>query len=161
LITKLSIMIYIKQKITTNFFGVSRINKKVRKGLMLLLVLTIGILNFGCYKDSNDDEYYIKYEVGSSTIYSLGKLDVILSNEKNLNTTLSINTKSKWEAVVGPVKKGFKANIEVSEAGNNHGKLTLSTQISVSKNNGPFALKAIDDSDDPRTNVQLGYAIDF
>ena len=84
-----------------------------------------------------------------------------MSNEKNLNTTLSINTKSKWEAVVGPVKKGFKANIEVSEAGNNHGKLTLSTQISVSKNNGPFALKAIDDSDDPRTIVQLSYTIDF
>ena len=100
-------------------------------------------------------------EVGSSTIYTGGKLDVILSNEKNLNTTLSINTKSKWEAVVGPVKKGFKANIEVSEAGNNHGKLTLSTQISVSKNNGPFALKAIDDSDDPRTIVQLSYTIDF
>ncbi len=146
-----------KQSKTENFFNE---NSKDLMKIRWVLIFSILVLILSCSKEDND-EYYVKYEVGSSTIYSAGKLDVIFFNENNLNTNLKINTKSNWETIIGPVKEGFKANIEVSEVSNNHGKLTLSTQISVSKNNGPFALKAIDDNDEPRTNVQLSYTIDF
>ena len=127
------------------------------------LVFTFGIINWGCSKDGekNSDEYYVKYEINSSTIYTGGKLNVELNAEENQNITLQINTRSKWETVIGPVKKGFKASLKVSEAGNNYGHLKLYTQISVSKNGSPFALKEIDGSDVPRTSVEINYTIDY
>jgi hypothetical protein len=128
-------------------------------------ILFMGFL-FSCENgnDSNDidnDEYYVKYEVNSSTIYIGGKLNVTINTENNTNTTILINTRSAWETVIGPVKKGFNSKLQVSETGTNYGHLKLYTQISVSKNNGPFALKKIDGSDTPRTSVELNYTIDY
>jgi len=129
-------------------------------GLILPVILALAIINFGCKKEEND-EYYVKYEVNSSTIYFEGKLNVKLINEKNQITNLTINTRSVWETIIGPVKKGFKASLSVSEVGDNYGHLTLYTQISVSKNDSPFALKEIDNSDVPRTSLQITYIIDY
>jgi hypothetical protein len=134
-----------------------------RIGLIWGLIITIGISNIGCSKESKEDkdEYYIKYEVNSSTIYYGGKLNVTINTENNINTTIAINTRSPWETVIGPVKKGFVATLHVSEVETNYGHLKLYTQISVSKNGSPFALKKIDGSETPRTSVQLNYAIDY
>jgi hypothetical protein len=62
---------------------------------------------------------------------------------------------------VGPVKKGFSGNLRVSEIGNNYGHLTLQSQISVSKNGSAFASKQIDNSNTPRTSLQISYTIDY
>ena len=129
-------------------------------GLIWGLIIIIGISNIGCNKE-NIDEYYIKYEVNSSTIYSAGKLNVTISTENNNNMTIAINTRSPWETVIGPVKKGFTATLQVTKVGSADSQLKLYTQISVSKNGSPFALKKIDGSDTPRTSVQLNYAIDY
>ena len=134
----------------------------MKKAYALLLFCTVFI---ACKKDSteptNNDEYYVKYEVESSSIYSGGTLNVVLIAEKYQNTAFTINTRSPWETVIGPVKKGFVANLSVSEIEPNYGWLTLQTQISVSKNGSPFAIKQIDDSGTPRTSVQTSYTIDY
>ena len=131
-----------------------------RIGLIWGLINIIGISNLGCTKE-NKDEYYIKYEVNSSTIYYGGKLNVTISTENNNNTTIDINTRSPWETVIGPVKKGFTATLQVTKEGSTDSQLKLYTQISVSKNGSPFALKKIDGSDTPRNSAQINYAIDY
>lgn len=131
--------------------------------LVLGCILTIGLMSSGCSKNAETklDEYYVKYEVNSSTIYMGNKLNIELNAENNQHTTLLINTGSTWEAVIGPVQKGFKATLIASEVGSNSGHLRLYTQISVSKNGSPFALKEINGSEMPRTSVEINYTIDY
>ena len=131
-----------------------------RIGLIWGLIIAFGISNIGCNKE-NLDEYYIKYEVNSFTIYYGGKLNVTISSENNNNMTIEINTRSPWETVIGPVKKGFNATLQVNKTGSASSDLKLYTQISVSKNGDPFALKKIDGSDTPRNYAQINYAIDY
>jgi len=131
-----------------------------RIGLIWGLIITIGTSSIGCSKEDKD-EYYIKYEVNSSTIYTGGKLNVTISTENNNNTTIDINTRTTWETVIGPVKKGFTATLQVTKGGSPDSQLKLYTQISVSKNGSPFALKKIDGSDTPRNSAQINYAIDY
>jgi hypothetical protein len=133
-------------------------------GILYGIIAILAICNFGC-DDGNGtsvpDEYYVKYEVNSSTIYSGEKLIVIINSEKNTPTTISINARTQWEAIIGPVQKGFNATLDVSKEGAADSHLTLYTQISVSKNGSPFALKKIDGSDTPRNSVQINYTIDY
>ncbi len=135
-----------------------------RWGLIIGFFVFFGILNFGCDKsdDGNGpDEYYVKYEVNSSTIYSGEKLNVTINTEKNTTITISINARTQWEAVIGPVQKDFNATLDVIKAGTPDSQLQLYTQISVSKNGSPFALKKLDGSDTPRNSVQINYTIDY
>jgi hypothetical protein len=134
------------------------------KKIILGLIISLSLINLACNKEDktsvNDpDEYYVKYEVKSSTIYTGGKLNVNLNSERNQNTTIIINTRSSWETVIGPVKKGFNATLRVAKEGNSDNHLKLYVQISVSKNGSPFALKEIDGSDTPRNSTQINYTI--
>lgn len=127
-------------------------------GIFLFLVLT----TISCSRDENDSaEYYVKYEVNSTTIYSGGTLNVSVNDVNDKKTNFVINTRTPWEIIVGPVQKGFISSVSVSEITGNYGRLTIQTKISVSKNNGPFAIKNNDDSTTPRTQVQTNYKIDF
>jgi len=131
------------------------------KSLIFSIILTTMISSSACKKETTViDEYYVKFAVNSSTIYSNGKLDVQINNEKSQPQSFSIATKKAWEVTIGPVNKGFPAGITVGEATNNYGKLTLTGQILVSKNGGPFAVKANDDSSTPRVSMSLSYTID-
>ena len=137
-----------------------------RKGLILGFILTIGIIssscdNCHCDEDSVNDEYYVKYEVNSATIYSGGKLIVALNTEKNTSMNLTIDQSVLWETVIGPVQKGFNAILNVNAASSTNNQLRLYTNLYVSKNGSPFALKKSDGSDTPRDNVQINYTIDY
>ncbi len=130
--------------------------------LLAVFLVFISSLLFNCNNDdNNDDQYYVKYEVNSTTIYSGGSLNVIVNDVQNQKSTFSIATKKPWEVTIGPVNKGFETSLSVSEIGNNYGHLRMQAKISVSKNNGPFAVKRNDDSTEPRTSVQTSYKIDF
>jgi hypothetical protein len=142
-----------------------------KKMLGFLFIIIFGFFNFGCdngnndsgnnnYGNNNSDEYYVKYEVDSSTIYLGVKLNVTITNENNQNMNIIINARAPWETIIGPVKKGFNTKLKVTceEAYNT---LKLYTQISVSKNGSPFALKKIDGSDTSRNSVQINYTIDY
>ena len=94
-------------------------------------------------------------------MYSGGKLDLTINTEENKGLTLVINQRALHETIIGPVRKGFNASMDVMAQGNTHNKLKLYTNIYVSKNGSPFALKKSDGSDDPRDFVQLSYIIDY
>lgn len=135
-----------------------------RKGLLWGAIFTIGMINLGCEKQNekgNSDEYYVKYEVYSTTIYYGGKLDVTISTENNQGMPITINQKQSWETIIGPVQKNFNASLIVNAPGETHNKLRLYTKISVSKNGSPFALKKNDGSDTPRDYASLNYTIDY
>ncbi len=134
-----------------------------RKLIVWGFIFTIGIYIIGCKKENNIDpnEYYVKYEVSSTTIYSGGKLDVTLNSEINETMTITINQRTAWEIVIGPVQKGFNATMKVVATGETNDKLKLYTNIYVSKNDSPFALKKSDGSDIPADSVDISYTIDY
>ena len=143
-------------------------NRKIQfwKNKILLVLGVVFISSLAsCEKDqlnySDSDSYYVKYEVSSSTIYIGGKLDVRFNSEANTFTNTTINQRQNWEVIVGPVSRGFNAQMHVSAPHDTHDKLKLYTNIYVSKNNGPFAIKEINGSDSPRDQVSIGYTIDF
>jgi hypothetical protein len=135
------------------------------KGIIVGLILSIGIINFGCDNCKCDevnsiDEYYVKYEVNSTTIYTGSKLNVIIKTENNTNMTITINQNILWETIIGPVPKGFSGSLNVSATAETYNQLRLYTNIYVSKNSDPFALKKSDGSETPRDNVQINYTIE-
>ncbi|RLD81056.1 MAG: hypothetical protein DRJ07_09685 [Bacteroidetes bacterium] len=135
-----------------------------RKGLIWGFIFTFGIISFSCDSDSDDegfsDEYYVKYEVSSTAIHVGGKLNVILNSETSEDMAITINKRQKWEVVIGPVRKGFDSKLKVSSVGTDDW-LRLYTNIYVSKNDSPFALKMSDGSDEVRQSVEINYTIDY
>jgi hypothetical protein len=138
--------------------------------LILGFFVTAGVTITGCEnttgneeenKSENTDEYYVKYEVNSETIYYGGKLDVTINTESNEAKTITIDQRKLWETTIGPVSKDFQAALKVVATEETHDKLKLSTKINVSKNDSPFALKKSDSSDKPRDSVELNYTIDY
>lgn len=135
-----------------------------RTSIILALTLLIGLSSISCEKDYETnpaDEYYAKYVVFSTTIYSGGKLDLTIRTEKNEDLTLVINQRTLHDTIIGPLEKGFNASMDVMAQGNTNDKLKLYTNIYVSKNGSPFTLKKGDGSDEPRDFVQLNYTIDY
>ena len=135
-----------------------------QKGSMLVLIISLGIINTGCDKENEIeifDEYYIKYEVSSSTIYYGGKLDITLNTENDIPTIITIRSNSTWETIIGPVNKGFYASLEAVSLSKTYNQLRLYSTIYVSKNGSPFALKKINGSDKPRDSLQINYTIDY
>ncbi len=130
-------------------------------GLILSSFMILSVLNISCKKSNNqdnNDRYYVKYEVNSTSVYSGGKLNVTIQ-DKDSTQTFIINTKLPWETVIGPVEKGFTATLGVIKSGSTDATLRLYTQISVSVNNEPFVLKKIDGSDVPRNSVNINYTV--
>jgi len=125
------------------------------------------ILLFGCKKEKEEsikeDEYFIRYEIKSTSQPYVGvKLNITQSNENNENIQEIIKT-GNWERTIGPVKKGYIANLRAEK--NNwkgedeyHLKITLS--VSVSKNGMPFTHKKTDDNNNkPRATASLQYIV--
>jgi len=142
----------------------------MKKSKLVLYSLLIVLFGFGCGKDSDEDcscpntgmdEYYIKYDLRSTTIYLGGTLNVIIKDETGISTNYTVDTQTEWELTVGPVSRGFDSSIHVIANQDTNDRLRLYTKISVSKNNSPFAIKASDESDDPRDDVYLTYTIDY
>ena len=153
------------RKITNSTFLKTKANWWT-KILFWGFIVSIGITIISCEKDNNNinndsDEYYVKYKVNSTTIYSGAKLDVTINTENNQNIILLVNQDTQWETVIGPVQKGFNATLKAIATGETYNKLKLYSEIHVNKNDSPFALKEIDGSDTPRDSVQISYTIDY
>ncbi len=89
--------------------------------------------------------YYVKYEASVSAPYRLER--VYVTTDKG---SASYNgVWGSWSGTYGPVSKGFKAQITTSSYIS-----TTKTKISVSKNDGPFAIKATG-------STGASYTIDF
>lgn len=154
--TKIKIMKYYKK------FNTAHSKSKPewwRVGLILGFIVALGIINVGCEKGNIiNDEYYVKYIIKSSSIYSLSRT-VQISSENNTNRTFTFNN-SLWEVTIGPVKKGFHASISASfNTSQILAKTYIDVEIHVSKNNAPFALKASNISTQVRNSASTDYTI--
>ena len=120
------------------------------------------VLLGSCSKETepeNNDEYYVKYIVNSPTIYSTTRTATIRSETNSfVNYTF---TNYQWETIIGPVSLGFNSSVSASHNTTNLAQTYMNVEIHVSKNNGPFALKAIDDSQQVRYSASTSYTINF
>jgi len=137
----------------------------------IYILFAIALVITSCNKDTsssnstpintNTDEYYVKYIIKSKTIYIGGKINLTITDEKNTNLLKVVDQDITSETIIGPVKKNFKATLHAEAVGNTQGQLKMYSEIHVSKNNGPFATKALNNSETPRNVVDLTYTIDF
>jgi hypothetical protein len=136
---------------------------KLKPTLTTFILFLSLIVTSSCKKstDSNNDQYYVKYQLSSSTIYSNGRLNVVVKGDDDLNKPFNVSTNSDWEIVVGPVKRGFNASIAANELSNNFGRLRLQLRILISKNGSPFAIKQYDDDNAPRSSANINYQINY
>ena len=125
----------------------------------LWVLLCVVPLFLGCDKDSEKEvyEYYVRYE------YSLTSSNQFVGVQRS-NKVLSINTDSgvinvttydtDYTETIGPVKKGFDANITVKYDGSSSG--TTNLKIYVARGSEPFALKATSTN-----TASASYTIDY
>ena len=121
--------------------------------LMIISIFTIFIAFSSCNKEKMDNEdettikdnYYVKYVISCSypTVFS----DWSVTTPQGKYTKNDYQTR-RWEQTYGPVKKGFKCEVQV-------GRGAPTIEIHVSKNQEPFALKTI------KTGQSASYIIDF
>ena len=104
-------------------------------------------------KNTTKDDYYVKYLIkGNGTYIYFSDFSV---NTDQGNVSLSGYQYKSWNQTYGPVKKGFRASVSV-------GSPIVTVEIYVSKNNGPFALKASKSGDNSSTSsISQSYTIDF
>ena len=121
--------------------------KKILK--IILLLSSVSLFMISCkYRNApnNSDEYYVKYSITTTPQYHYFR-GVTYADINGMMTTKEKDSPSKvWTRTIGPVKKGFRASIQYKEGG--------TCQIEVSKNNGPFVLKA-------EGKNSANYTIDF
>lgn len=128
-----------------------------------LIALLLTIFLFACKKDEKEisDDYYIKYAVESKTVYTGVKLITIIQDERNNAKELTIGT-GKWEMTIGPVKNQYIAKLDVTKkgwTGSTENHLTMTLSIYISKNNGPFSLRVIDDNTSPRAKALITHTL--
>ena len=119
--------------------------------------MVVSLIFGGC--QTEQDEYYVKYSINSYHYQTGHKLDLIV-NDVDGELNLLVNVRELVETTIGPVPYGFNASMLARDDGGGH-KYELYAELSVSKNGGPFTLKAIDGSEDDRSSVSLDYTIDF
>lgn len=149
----------------------SKLTQKWSQIGLIIVLFILGIINFGCKKENENtnvatDEYYVKYIVNSSTPYVEGGKSINriakITSENNSNQNFTFN-KSTWEIIIGPVKKGFNASLNASYNATVFGgpsRTYINSEIHVSKNNGPFTLKASDISTKERFSAStIKYSI--
>jgi hypothetical protein len=126
------------------------------KKIVILAILAFGIITIGCEK--NSDEYYIKYAAGAQTAYASMDIDITYENEENEIETV-YTTIPSWNMIIGPVEEGFNAALSIATR-REINNTTLVANIQVSKNDGPFVIKA-SGANDTSEPLEIEYSIDF
>jgi len=82
---------------------------------LFLLAICFSACDKGNTEQNVADEYYVKYEMNSSSLpYTGGTQSITINAENNKEMNFVINTGTPWETVIGPVKKGFNAQLMLS-----------------------------------------------
>ncbi len=87
--------------------------------------------------DNNKDFYYVKYEISGKVYFYI---DGVSYNTEIGPCSESFSAARSFEQICGPVSKNFFAQITLTDY--RGAPKTNAIKISVSKNNGPFAIKA-------------------
>ncbi len=139
--------------------------RQSRKSVLLLLFF-LSIISVSCKDDCPcpeheevKDQYYVKYVVESSTIYSVSRIAEINSAD---NTTMDFTFGDrKWEVIIGPVEKNFQATLDASyNTSQSLAQTYIDVEIYVSKNDSPFAIKTSNISENVRMSASTSYTID-
>ena len=109
-----------------------------------MLLLTTFISFTSCNKDNHDSDYYIRYEARINKPAD-GTFQVVFRMPDGQDKTLRLNDCDHFSTVVGPVKYGFTAKIYTNCLGADF--KGAYTNISVSKDNSPFALQIFNGGD--------------
>jgi len=131
------------------------------RNIVLLAILVLGVINFGCEdcERCDPDVYYIQYAVGVESNSISVPIDIEIVNE--YSDTVSYSDTDSWNITLGSVEEDFIASIWVAiDQDNFFGDATLTANIQVSRNNGPFVVKASGESDTSEP-LELEYTIDF
>jgi hypothetical protein len=114
----------------------------MKKILSVLFFLSIFTLT-GCEgfnqpnnggSNQQQDEYYVKYSIDVTGPYQ-HFWKISYADVDGMKTSNEGNSVKHWTVTIGPVKKGFRASVKNAMG-------TGMNKIEVSKNNGPFTLKA-------------------
>jgi len=118
-------------------------SKLILRKVVAIAICLAGITVFSGCKEENpngndtiSDNYYVKYVIKGTCTYCYFR-DWTATTPGGTYTNSGYQTKS-WNQTYGPVKKGFKCEIQV---GNYIGGTPPTIEIYVSKNQEPFALK--------------------
>ncbi len=124
------------------------------------LFFSILISLSSCKKDETqnhqniaNDDYYVRYEIKGNGTYIYFS-DFSIKTDKG-DVSFSGYQYHTWNQTYGPVNKGFSASVSVKSS-------FVTVEIYVSKNNGPFALKASKSGgNSSASNMSQSYTIDF
>jgi hypothetical protein len=120
----------------------------MKKILSIILVSVLAFSLTACEGFNNpdkNDEYYVKYSITTRQYQIFSDITYAdISGEKVANKGYSSRA---WGITIGPVKKGFRASVRYGRGGG-------ICHIEVSKNGGPFAMKA-------EADKSVSYTINF
>ena len=130
----------------------------MKKIIYLLLCVFPMLLSCNNEKESDElTEYYVRYEYDFTYDYNSGRnIPKWKFSFKTVDGTIIdiISKNNQFNETIGPVRKGFEANISVSWM-EGYGSGITNLKIYVAKGNEPFALKEISNS------TTASYTIDF
>lgn len=114
-------------------------------GRLRLLLLAAGLAVFAsCGKDGGGEEarYYVKYTGETSTLHIV-ETTYTVATDTGVDTYKTSGFGSDYSVTIGPVKKGFQAEISCRIVGESeYGVKSQRVTIEVSRDREPFALKA-------------------
>ena len=108
-----------------------------------LLAACLGVL-MSCGKDAGKDEarYYVKYNGETSTLHIV-ETTYTVATDTGVDTYKTSGFGSDYSVTIGPVKKGFQAEISCRIVGESeYGVKSQRVTIEVSRDGEPFAQKA-------------------
>ena len=88
---------------------------------------------------SDNDNYYVKYEVTNGKLVSYSKTSERHLRYKDVDKEKTITVTSEWEGTYGPFKKGDRVYLYVSSSS---ARYNANARLSVSKNKEAFTIKA-------------------
>lgn len=122
------------------------------KKILILALIAVAATLSSCKKSTgNTDEYYVRYE-GSISTLPIVERSYTVATETGKQTFKT--REGSFSRTFGPVGNGFEASIALSLSDDVVNIKAPSVHIEVSKNNGPFALKA-------SGSKEASYEIDF
>lgn len=121
---------------------------KILKITTLLFAIFISLSS--CKKDkttpASNDDYFVKYVIKGNGPYTLFNEFSVMTDKGKVS--FSGYQYRSWTETYGPVKKVFRASITVKST-------YVTSEIHISKNNGPFVKKA------SKSDGDVTYTIDF
>ncbi|HKK88546.1 MAG TPA: hypothetical protein VJ917_06825 [Saprospiraceae bacterium] len=132
--------------------------------LYSIFFFALSCLLISCIEDCEcerpPDEFYVKYEISSSTIYRGREMEIEIKDEDGMDLDFTIEQGQDWTLTIGPVPKGFEATLYAVATSDTADRLTLNARIYIGKNGDPFALKARNESDETRDSVYLAHVVE-